>query len=77
MKFLFFLWLGLSFLAALLGFALLAGLAAAIFKCLFFGLFISAMVLMLWPRKSARSTPSTFAASFPSDSEPAPKTPDL
>jgi uncharacterized membrane protein YtjA (UPF0391 family) len=73
MKYLFFLCLGLSFIAALLGFGLLTGAAAAVFKCSFFGLFVAAMTIMARRRKAAKPVPSSYAASFPAEPEPASK----
>ena len=69
MKYFFLLSTGLSFIAAVLGFGVLAGSTAAVFKFIFFGLFIAAMVMMFWPRKTVKPAPSSFAASFPSEPE--------
>jgi hypothetical protein len=70
MKYLFLLSIGLSFVAAILGFAILTGTAAAVFKYSFFGLFIVGMVLMFLRPKVVKPVPSSFAASFPAEAKP-------
>jgi uncharacterized membrane protein YfcA len=73
MKYLFLSFIGLSFIAAILGFAVFAGTTAAVFKYSFLGLFIVAMILMFLRPKVVKPVPSSFAASFPSESEPVSK----
>jgi hypothetical protein len=70
MKYLFLLSISLSFIAAILGFAVFGGATAAIFKYSFFGLFILAMVSMFFRPKVIKPVPSSFAASFPSEPKP-------
>ena len=69
MKYLFLVFTALSFVFALLGFAVFGGSTATVFKCLFFALFILALIAMFRRPKVTRPVPTTFAAAFAAESD--------
>ena len=70
MKYLFLVAIGLSFIAAVLGFAVFAGTTASVFKYSFVGLFVAAILLIFLRPRVVKRVASSFAASFPPESKP-------
>jgi len=69
MKYSFLLLACLAFVAALLGFGVLSGLAATVCRLLFLALFVLTAFLLFRASRVRKPVPSTFAASFKTEQE--------